>query len=87
MPEQPMNSHLPDFDRLLLLLFALLLLKVSWKLYSPRLRRRWKRVKSHLPQRWKARSPKDCPHCCQGLRLESCPVQREVDPYSERKNI
>ena len=81
-----MSNQLPDFDRLLLILFAVLLLNLSRKLYAPHLRRRWKRVKAHLPRRWKPRSPKDCPHCCQGLRLESCPVQREVEPYSARKS-
>ena len=30
-----------------------------------------------------ARSPKDCPHCCQGLSLEFCPVEREVDYGAE----
>ncbi len=34
-----MNSQLLDFDRLLLLPFALLFLKVAWQLYAPRLRR------------------------------------------------
>lgn len=81
-----MNSHLLDFDRFLLILFAVLLLRVSWRLYSPSLRRRWKRVKARLPRRWKPRSPKDCPHCCQGLSLESRPIQREVEPYPERKS-
>ena len=80
-----MISQLPDFDRLLLILFAVLLLKLSWRLYSPRLRRRWKNAKARLPRRWKPRSPKDCPHCCQGLSLESRPVQREVEPYAKRK--
>jgi transposase-like protein/IS1 family transposase len=81
-----MISQLPDFDRLLLLLFAVLLLNLSWKLYAPRLTRRWKRVKARLPRRWKPRSPMDCPHCRQDLRLESRPVQREVEPYSARKS-
>ena len=81
-----MNSQLIDFDRILLILFAALLLRVSWRLYSPRLRRRWRRAKARLPRRWKPRSPKDCPHCCQGLSLESRPLQREVEPYSKRKS-
>ena len=81
-----MNSYLLNFDRLLLILFAILLLRVSWRVYSPRLRRRWRRAKARLPRRWKPRSPKDCPHCCQGLSLESRPVQREVEPYAERKS-
>jgi hypothetical protein len=81
-----MNSQLLDFNRLLLVFFAALLLKVGWQLYVPRLRRRWKRVKARLPRRWKPRSPKDCPHCCQGLSLESRPVEREVEPYAKRKS-
>jgi transposase-like protein len=81
-----MNSQLLDLDRLLLILFAVLFLRVAWQLYVPRFRRRWKRVKARLPRRWKPRSPKDCPHCCQGLSLESRPVQREVEPYAERKS-
>ena len=74
-----MNSHLLDFDRILLFRFG-------WQLYAPRLRRRWKNAKVRLPRRWKPRSPKDCPHCCQGLGLESHPIQREVDPYAKRKS-
>ena len=81
-----MNSQLLDSDRLLLLLFAVLLLKVGWQLYAPRLRRRWRKAKARLPRRWKPRSPKDCPHCCEGLSLESRPVEREVEPYAERKS-
>ena len=83
-----MNSQLPDFDRLLLILFAVLLLRLGWQLYAPQLKRRWKNAKAHLPRRWKPRSPKDCPHCCEGLSLESCPVQRKVEPYTtERKSM
>ena len=81
-----MFHQLPDFDRLLLILFAALLLKVGWQAYAPRLRRRWKQAKARLPRHWKPRSQKDCPHCCEGLSLESCPVQREVEPYAERKS-
>lgn len=81
-----MNSHLPDFDRLLLLLFSVLLLRLGWQLYAPRLRRRWEQAKARLPRCWKPRSPKDCPHCCQGLSLESRRVQREVEPYAEHKS-
>ena len=81
-----MSDQLIEFDQLLLILFAVLLLKVSWKLYAPRLRRRWKRVKARLPRRWKPRSPKDCPHCCQGLSLESRPIEREVESYTMRKS-
>ena len=81
-----MDSYLLDLDRFLLILFAVLLLRLGWQLYSPRLRRRWKQAKARLPRRWKPRSPKGCPYCCQGLGLESCPVQREVEPYAERKS-
>jgi len=81
-----MISQLPDFDRLLLLLFTVLLLNLSWNLYAPRLMRRWQNAKARLPRRWKPRSPKDCPHCCQGLSLESCLVQRKVEPYATRKS-
>ena len=81
-----MNSQLLDFDRILLILFAILLLRLSWRLYSLRLRRRWRNAKARLPRRWKPRSPKDCPHCCEGLRLESRPVPREVEPYTKRKS-
>jgi hypothetical protein len=31
-----MNSQLLDFDRLLLILFAVLLLRLGWQLYAPR---------------------------------------------------
>ncbi len=41
---------------------------------------------ARLPRRWKPRSPKHCPHCCQGLSLESRPAIREVEPYAERKS-
>jgi IS1 family transposase len=81
-----MFHQLLDFDRLVLILFAALLLKVGWQTYAPRLRRRWKQAKARLPRHWKPRSPKDCPHCAQGLSLESRPVQREVEPYSKRKS-
>ena len=81
-----MNSQLLDFDRLLLILVCRPALEGLLELYAPRLRRRWKNAKARLPRRWKPRSPKDCPHCCQGLSLESRPVQREVEPYAERKS-
>ena len=78
-----MNSQLIDFDRILLILLAFLLLRVCWQLYAPRLRRRWRKAKARLARRRKPRSPKDCPHCCQGLSLESAPVQRSVELYAE----
>ena len=81
-----MSDQPPDFDRLLLLLFGVLLLKVTWERYAPRLRRRWQWVKARLPRRWKPGSPKDCPHCCQGLSLEPRPVQRAVEPYARCKS-
>ena len=81
-----MSEQQPDFDRLLLVLFAFLLVRVAWKVYAPRLRRRWRRAKAHLPRRWKPRSPKDCPHCCQALSLEPCPIERNVEPYIKRKS-
>ena len=81
-----MNDQLHDFDRLLLFVFAVLLLKVSWKLYAPRLKRIWKKAKTRLPRRWKPRSPKDCPHCCAGVRLESLPARRDVIPYAKCKS-
>jgi len=81
-----MSDQLLEFDQLLLILFAVLLLRVSWRLYFPRLRRRWRSAKARLPRRWKPRSPKDCPHCCQGLSLESRPVERKVEPYARRKS-
>lgn len=81
-----MNNHLLDCERLLLMLFVVLFLKVSWKVYAPLLRRSWRKAKARLPRRWKPRSPKDCPHCCQGLSLESRPVERKVEPYARRKS-
>jgi IS1 family transposase len=81
-----MNSQPFDIDRLLLVLFAVLFLKVSWKQYAPRLRRSWKNAKARLPRRWKPRSPRDCPHCCEGLSLESFSVERHVEPYARRKS-
>ena len=81
-----MNSQPLYFEHLLLILFALLLLKLGWQLYAPRLRRFWKDAKARLPRRWKPRSPKDCPHCCAGVSLESHPVGRHVVPYAQRKS-
>jgi hypothetical protein len=81
-----MNSQPLTFERLLLILFALLLVKFGWQLYAPRIRRFWKDAKTRLPRRWKPRSPKDCPHCCADVRLEFHPARREVIPYAQLKS-
>ena len=48
-----MNSHLLDFDRFLLILFAVLLLRVSWRLYSPSLRRQlYAKVRTGVQWLW-----------------------------------
>src|SRR5512145_297818 len=78
-------------DTLRLEHLALLLLLAHWSCLWWRLNRRrvkgwFQRVKDHLPIHRHPKSPKDCPHCCQGLHLERGPINRAVRPWREVKS-
>jgi transposase-like protein len=46
----------------------------------------WQRVKDHHPRQRYLKTPKDCPHCCCGLRLETARISGEVRPWREVKS-
>jgi IS1 family transposase/transposase-like protein len=58
------------------------------------LQRRWQRLLKHLwqswqqyrPQLWKPQSPRDCPQCQAGLKLQVLRAKGEIRPYQERKS-
>ena len=74
---------MPDLLRLehFMLLFMLVyLLRLWWRLNKRRVKGWWQRVKDHLPVKRHPKSPKDCPHCCRGVHLESVRINHAVTP-------
>jgi hypothetical protein len=71
-------------ERLLIMLLGGALVWALWKLYRGKLRKMWQRVKDHHPRQRHPKSPKDCPHCCCGVRLETARINGDVAPWGER---
>jgi IS1 family transposase len=61
-------------------------LRVWWRLNKRRVKGWWQRVKDHLPIKRHPKSPKDCPHCCRGIHLESVRINHAVRPWSAVKS-
>jgi IS1 family transposase/transposase-like protein len=80
---------MPDLLRLehcLLLVMWVYVLRVWWRLNKRRVKGWWQRVKDHLPMKRHPKSPKDCPHCCQGVHLGSVRINHAVTPWGEVKS-
>jgi len=75
-----------DLEHLVLLLLFVYTSHLWWRLNRRRVKGWWQRVKDHLPLHRHPKSPKDCPHCCQGVHLEKVQINREVRPWSEVKS-
>ncbi len=80
MPDQLRIEHL------MILAMMCLLLRMGWQLNRRKVKRWWERVKDHLPVKRHPKSPKDCPHCCRGIHLESVQIKRDVTPWSAVKS-
>jgi len=70
----------------LIALMTYALLWQWWRLNRRRVRGWWKRVKDHLPMKRHPKSPKDCPHCCGGLHLETVRINHNMTPWSAVKS-
>ncbi len=80
---------MPDLLRLEHLALPLLLVHWSrlwWRLNKRRVKGWWQRVKDHLPVKRHPKYPKDCPHCCRGVHLESVRINHAVTPWREVKS-
>jgi hypothetical protein len=62
------------------------LMRLWWQLNKGRVKRWRQRAKDHRPRQRHPKSPKDCVHCCRGLRLETLDLNREVTPWGEVKS-
>ena len=78
----------PVSDFALLLNFVLLL--VILFIQRPALQRwfqqLWVTWQQHRPRRWKPQSPRDCPHCQSGVKLQKLRSKADIRPYTERKS-
>ena len=45
----------------------------------------WHLGKAQLSRHWRPKTPKDCPHCCAGLKLDVVRINRNVTPWPEIK--
>jgi hypothetical protein len=70
----------------LLLVMAYLLVRMGWQLNRRRVKRLWTRAKDHLPRKRHPKSPKDCPHCRRGVRLETAHIHTGVTPWCQGKS-
>ena len=57
-----------------------------WQVNRGRVKRWLQRVKDHRPRKRHPKSPQDCPHCCDGVRLETAQINVNVTPWREVKS-
>lgn len=80
---------MPDsfqLEHLALLLLWVYSMRLWWRVNRRWVKGWWQRAKDHLPIHRHPKSPKDCPHCCQGIHLEKVHVKRDVRPWREVKS-
>ena len=73
-------------DYVLIALMAYQVGRRWWRVNRRRVKQWWQRVKDHHPRQRHPKSPKDCPHCCGGVRLETARINWEVKPWCEVKS-
>ena len=56
--------------------------RLWWRLKK----KRWQRIKDRHPRQRHPKPPRDCPHCCRGVRLETARINWDVTPYREVKS-
>ena len=64
-------------EHLVIGLTAFQLLRLWWRLKRSKVKQWLQRVKDQGPLQRHPKSPKDCPHCCWGLRLETARINAE----------
>ena len=62
------------------------LLRLWWRLNRRKVKQWVQRVKDQRPLQRHPKSPKDCPHCCRGVRLETARINADVRPWREVKS-
>jgi hypothetical protein len=67
-----MADQMRHIEYLLMGLMVSQLVRLWWRLNRRRVKKWWQRVKDHHPRQRHPKSPKDCPHCCCGLHVETC---------------
>jgi IS1 family transposase len=60
--------------------------RLWWRLNRRQVKKWWQRVKDHHPRQRHPKSPKDCPHCCRGIRVETAWINWDVKPWGEVKS-
>jgi len=73
-------------EHLMILGLSCLVLRQWWQLNRRWVKAWWQQVKDHLPITRHPKSPKDCPHCCRGVHLETASINQQVKPWSEVKS-
>jgi hypothetical protein len=81
-----MTNPIRTIEYVLIALMAYQLVRLWWRLNRRRMETWWQRVKDHHPRQRHPKSPKDCPHCCRGVRLETARIKWEVKPWGEVKS-
>jgi hypothetical protein len=64
----------PTMEYVLIVLMAYELARLWWRLNRRQVKKWWPRVKDHHPRQRHPKSPKDCPHCCRKVRLETARI-------------
>lgn len=73
-------------ENIVMVLLLVQLVRLWWQLNHGRVKRWMQRVKDHRPRKRHPKSPKDCPHCCAGVALETIRINADVRPWYEVKN-
>jgi hypothetical protein len=81
-----MAVSMRTIEYVLIGLMAYQLVRMWWRLNRRRVKKWWQRVKDHHPRQRHPKSPKDCPHCCRGVRLETARIKWAVRPWVEVKS-
>ena len=81
-----MTDAIRMIEYVLIALMAYQLVRLWWRLNQRRVKKWWQRVKDHHPRQRHPKSPKDCPHCCRGIRLETARINWDVKPWGEVKS-
>ena len=81
-----MTEPIRTIEYVLIGWMAYQLVRLWWRLNRRRVKKWWQWVKEHHPRQRHPKSPKDCPHCCRGVRLETAGINWNVKPWCEVKS-
>jgi hypothetical protein len=81
-----MADSMRTLEHFVIGLLAFQLLRLWWRLKRSKVKQWLQRVKDYHPRQRHPKSPKDCPHCCRGVRLETARINGDVMPWGEVKS-